>query len=89
MKGLNSMCSNLNEALMEDIIEITQKYTCMVLNKVITMPENHFDANNAIIRIAKEFEEKYPYETSWDGELDYIEEIEKYAEKRLSEEFGE
>ena len=53
------------------------------------MPENHFDANNAIIRIAKEFEEKYPYETSWDGELDYIEEIEKYSEKRLMEKFGE
>lgn len=51
------MCANLNEALMEDIIEITQKYTCMVLNKVITMPEDHFDVNNAIIRIAKEFEE--------------------------------
>lgn len=88
MKGLNSMCSNLNEALMENIIEITQKYTCMVLNKVIAMPEDHFDANNVIIRIAKDFEKKYPYETSWNGELDYIEEIEKYAEKKLIEEFG-
>lgn len=88
MKGIDNMCTNLNEALMENIIEITQKYTCMVLNKIITMPEDHYDANTAIICIAKEFEKKYPYETSLDGELDYIEEIEKYAEKRLIEEFG-
>ena len=38
--------------------------------------------------IAKDFEKKYPYEISWDGELDYIEEIEKYAEKKLIEKFG-
>lgn len=81
------MCTKLDEKLMENIIEITQKYTCMVLNKVITMPDDHFDANNAITQIAKDFEKKYP---SWlfEEELDYYEEIDKYAEKRLMEEFG-
>ena len=73
----------------ENVIEITQKYICMVMNHVITMPEDHFEANNTIAQIAKEFETKFPKWKIDSGELDYIEEIEKYSEKRFMEKFGE
>lgn len=74
--------------LNENIIEITMKYACMVMNKVINPPEDSMDAKSTIVHLAKEFEENFPPEY-WDGEpLDYLEEIEKFAEKRLLEEFG-
>ena len=58
------------------------------MNKVINPPEDSMDAKAAIVHLAKEFEENFPPEY-WDGEpLDYLEEIEKFAERRLLEEFG-
>lgn len=80
--------NNCVTLLEENIIEITMKYACMVMNKVINLPEDSMDAKAAIVHLAKEFEENFPPEY-WDGEpLDYLEEIEKFAERRLLEEFG-
>lgn len=90
------MCGNITEALLENVIEITWMFDSLEKNKEIKSWDNLIDEfygsdgiKSEIIAIAKEFEEKYPYNTVWEnGDLDYLEEIEKYAKKRLIEIFG-
>ena len=62
--------------------------TCIMWAVLWVMEGKLHDGMHIVIQIAKDFEKKYPYETSWNRELDYIEEIEKYAEKKLMKEFG-
>ena len=90
------MCGNITEALLENVIEITWMFDSLEKNKEIKPWDNLIDEfygsdgiKSEIIAVAKEFEEKYPYNTVWEnGDLDYLEEIEKYAKKRLIEIFG-
>lgn len=87
------MCKNMTDALIEDVVEITWVFDRLRGKGII----GDFDGivggsdtvKQEIRKIAEQFEEKFPYETTWeDGELDYIEEIEKFAEEKLIEAFG-
>lgn len=89
-------CKNMTEALLEDVIEITWVFDGLIESNEIR-PRNEIIENfcgsdgikREIRKIAEEFEKKYPFETAWeDTDLDYIEEIEKFAKERLIEKFG-
>lgn len=89
-------CKNMTEALLEDVIEITWVFDGLIESNEIR-PRNEIIENfcgsdgikQEIRKIAEEFEKKYPFETAWeDTDLDYIEEIEKFAKEKLVEKFG-
>lgn len=89
-------CKNITEALLEDVIEITWVFDGLIKSNEIR-PRNEIIENfcgsdgikQEIRKIAEEFEKKYPFETAWeDTDLDYIEEIEKFAKDKLIEKFG-
>lgn len=89
-------CKNMTEALLEDVIEVTWVFdTLMESNEIRSWNEiiENFCGSDGIKqeirKIAEEFEKKYPFETAWeDTDLDYIEEIEKFAKEKLVEKFG-
>lgn len=82
------------DALIENAIEVT-----WMLERLIEFDEikswydliNEFSGTDRIKQhikaIAKEFEEKYPFDTIWDNS-DYHEEIKKFSKERLVELFG-
>ena len=90
------MCKDMTEALLENVIEITWMFDSLEHSREIKSWDDLIDefyGSNGIkaeiIAIAKEFEEKSPFDTTWEnGDLDYLEEIEKFARKRLIEIFG-
>ena len=88
-------CKNITEALLEDVIEITWVFDELIHTGLIRSWDDMIDEfgssgfKNEIKEIAREFEKKYPFETAWeDADLDYIEEIEKFAKEKLVEKFG-
>lgn len=89
-------CKNLTEALIEDVIEITWMFNGLIQSEIIKSWDEICEQEcgsdgikNTIKKIAQEFEKKYPFETIWeDTDLDYIEEIEKFAKEKLVEKFG-
>ena len=87
-------CKNMEEALLEDVIEITWVFDELIHTGLIRSWDDMIDEfgssgfKNEIKEIAREFEKKYPFETAWeDTDLDYIEEIEKFARENLEEIF--
>lgn len=91
------MCTNLTDALMEDIIEITWTFDRLISEGKIKswnelmeyVPTGSDGIKEAFINIAKDFEKKYPFYSTWDnGNLDYLIEIQKFAEKKLIKEWG-
>lgn len=87
-------CKNITEALLEDVIEITWVFDELIHTGLIRSWDDMIDEfgssgfKNEIKEIAREFEKKYPFETAWeDTDLDYIEEIEKFAREKLEEIF--
>ena len=87
-------CKNLTEALLEDVIEITWVFDELIHTGLIRSWDDMIDEfgssgfKNEIKEIARKFEKKYPFETAWeDTDLDYIEEIEKFAREKLEEIF--
>lgn len=87
-------CKNIEEALLEDVIEITWVFDELIHTGLIRSWDDMIDEfgssgfKNEIKEIAREFERKYPFETAWeDTDLDYIEEIEKFAREKLEEIF--
>ena len=87
-------CKNMEEALLEDVIEITWVFDELIHTGLIRSWDDMIDEfgssgfKNEIKEIAREFERKYPFETAWeDTDLDYIEEIEKFAREKLEEIF--
>lgn len=90
------MNNNLTKALMEDAIEITWMFDSLMRSGEIKpwdMLTEEYCGSDGIkeefYEIAREFEKKYPYDTTWeDGELDYLTEIEKFAREKLIEKFG-
>lgn len=89
------MCKNMTHALIEDAIEITWTFeSLLAAGKIKSWDELSYIGGSVVVKqeirkIAEQFEEKFPYETTWeDGELDYIEEIEKFATEKLIEAFG-
>ena len=88
-------CKNITEALLEDVIEITWVFDELIHTGLIRSWDDMIDEfgssgfKNEIKEIAREFEKKYPFETAWeDTDLDYIEEIEKFAKEKLVDKFG-
>ena len=89
-------CKNLTEALIEDVIEITWMFDGLIQSEKIKswneICEQEYGSDgikNTIKKIAQDFEKRYPFETIWeDTDLDYIEEIEKFAKEKLVEKFG-
>jgi hypothetical protein len=89
------MSRDIIEALLEDVIEITWMLDGLMESGDIQKWDDIIDTfgssgiKNEIIQIARDFEKKFPFETSWeDTELDYIIEIEKFAKEKLIEVFG-
>lgn len=91
------MCTNLTAALMEDLIEITWTFDRLMSEEKIKpwndlmecIPTGSDGIKEVFINIAKDFEEKYPFYSAWDnGDLDYLIEIQKFAEEELIKEFG-
>ena len=87
-------CKNMTEALLEDVIEITWVFDELIHTGLIRSWDDMIDEfgssgfKNEIKEIAREFEKKYHFETAWeDTDLDYIEEIEKFAREKLEEIF--
>ena len=87
-------CKNITEALLEDVIEITWVFDELIHTGLIRSWDDMIDEfgssgfKNEIKEIAREFEKKYPFEAAWeDTDLDYIEEIEKFAREKLEEIF--
>lgn len=86
----------LTKALMENAIEITWMFDSLMRSGEIKpwdMLTEEYCGSDGIkeefYEIARQFEEKYPYDTAWEnGDLDYLEEIEKFARKKLIEKFG-
>lgn len=86
----------LTKALMENAIEITWIFDSLMRSGEIKpwdMLTEEYCGSDGIkeefYEIAREFEKKYPYDTTWkDGNLDYLEEIEKFAREKLIEKFG-
>lgn len=88
-------CQNMTDALLEDVIEITMMMNHLIGNDEI-MPLSDileadcgWDGVKATIKeIAKGFEKKYPYDSTWeDTDLDYIEEIEDFSREKLIERY--
>lgn len=89
------MCKDRNEALLEDIIEISWVFDELEQDTLIDWDQacEKFDGSRGIKqvieRIANEFEDKYPFDTTWeDTDLVYEIEIRKFAKRRLLEEFA-
>lgn len=91
------MCTNLTAALMEDLIEITWTFDRLMYEEKIKpwndlmecIPTGSDGIKEVFINIAKDFEEKYPFYSAWDnGDLDYLIEIQKFAEEKLIKEWG-
>lgn len=91
------MCTNLVDALMEDLIEITWTFDRLVSEGKIkswnelmeNVPTGSDGIKEVFVNIAKKFEEKYPFDSAWDnGDLDYLIEIQKFAEEELINEWG-
>ena len=90
------MCDYLTKALMENTIEITWMFDSLIRSGEIKpwdmLTEEYYGSDGIkeeFYEIAREFEKKYPYDTAWgDGNLDYLEEIEKFAREKLIEKFG-
>lgn len=89
------MCRDIIEALLEDVIEITWMLDHLINLGTLSNWDDIIDdfgssgIKSEIIRIARDFEKKFPFETSWeDTGLDYIIEIEKFAKEKLIEVFG-
>lgn len=90
------MCNNLTEALMENVVEITWMFDSLMRSGEIKpwdiLTEEYYGSDgikSEFYEIARDFENKYPYDTTWeDTELDYITEIEKFAREKLIEKFG-
>lgn len=85
---------DINEALLESVVEITWMFDCLMESGDIQKWDDIIDTfgssgiKNEIIHIAKDFEEQYK-NVDWNNtELDYIVEIEKFAEEKLIEVFG-
>lgn len=86
----------LTKALMENAIEITWMFDSLMRFGEIKpwdMLTEEYCGSDGIkeefYEIAREFEKKYPYDTAWkNGNLDYLEEIEKFAREKLIEKFG-
>ena len=84
-------CKNITEALLEDVIEITWMFDGLIESGEIKSWNELTDEfcgsdgiKQEIRKIAENFEKKYPFKTAWeDTDLDYIEEIEKFARKKL------
>lgn len=82
------------EALLENAIEITWMFDGLIDAEEIKSWDELIDTfgssgiKNEIIQIAKDFEEQYKNVDWNDTELDYIVEIEKFAEEKLIEVFG-
>lgn len=89
-------CKNMTEALMENIVEITWMFDALMKSGEIKPWDMLIDeccGSNGIkeqfYEIARDFEKKYPFDTTWeDTGLDYIEEIEKFAKEKFIEKFG-
>ena len=89
-------CKNMKDALFEDAIEITWMFDGLIESGEIKSWDELIDEfcgsdgiKLEIRKIAEDFEKKFPFDSAWeDGELDYIEEIEKFAKERLIEIFG-
>ena len=89
-------CKNMTEALLEDVVEITWVFDTLIESNEIRSRNEIIDEfcgsdgiKQEIRKIAEEFEKKYPFETAWeDTDLDYIEEIEKFAKEKLIGVFG-
>lgn len=88
-------CKNITEALSEDIIEITWMFDNLRQTGEIKSWDEITDGigsdeiKNTIKDIARKFEGKYPFETSWeDPDVDYIEAIETFAKEKLIEVYG-
>ena len=91
------MCTNLTDALMEDLIEITWTFDRLVSEGKIKswnelmeeLPTGSDGIKEVFVNIAKEFEEKYPFYSAWDsGDMDYLIEIQKFAEEKIIKEWG-
>lgn len=91
------MSRNIHEAMYNDLIEITWTFDRLAdegrikpWNDLIeATPTGSDGIKETFVRIAEEFEKKYPLETTWDdGDLDYLIEIQKFAEEWLLKEFG-
>lgn len=89
-------CKNITEALLEDVIEITWMFDGLIESGGIKSWDELIDEfcgsdgiKQEIRKIAEDFEKKFPFETVWeDTDLDYIEEIEKFAKEKLVEIFS-
>lgn len=85
-------CKNMTEALLEDVIEITWMFDGLIKageikswDEIISDECGTDGVKNVIKDIAQKFEEKYPFDTTWeDSNLDYIEEIEKFSRNELT-----
>lgn len=89
------MCENvITEALLEDVIEITWMFDGLMESGKIQKWDDIIDdfgssgIKNEIKQIAKDFEKKFSNIDWNDTKLDYIIEIEKFAEEKLIEIFG-
>lgn len=89
------MCENvIIEALLEDVIEITWMFDSLMESGKIQKWDDIIDGlgssciKNEIKQIAKDFEKKFSNIDWNDTKLDYIIEIEKFAEEKLIEIFG-
>ena len=88
-------CKNITEALLEDVIEITWMFDGLIESGGIKSWDELIDEfcgsdgiKQEIRKIAEDFEKKFPFETTWeDTDLDYIEEIDNFAKKKLEEIF--
>lgn len=91
------MCMNIHEAMYENLIEITWTFDRLVEEGKIKswnelmeyIPTGSDGIKSTFINIAKDFEKKYPFDSAWDnGDLDYLIEIQKFAEEELINEWG-
>lgn len=81
----------------ENIIEITWVFDQLEKSGKIKswnelmeyVPTGSDGIKEVFVNIAKEFEEKYPFYSAWDsGDMDYLIEIQKFAEEKIIKEWG-
>lgn len=89
------MCKDITAALLENVVEITWMFDNLMKSGKIQKWDDIIDTfgssgiKNEIIQIARDFEKKFPFETTWtDTDLDYIVEIENFAKEKLIKNFG-
>ena len=91
------MCMNIYEAMYEDLIEITWTFDRLMSEGKIKswnelmeyIPTGSDGIKSTLINIAKDFENKYLFDSAWDsGDLEYLIEIQKFAEEELIKEWG-